>query len=650
MYRKFIFLIVIAIIPNFTDARQKNADSLKQVIRQQPSGSLKIDALNKLTFLLRELDLEEALSYGETAEKMAVEFQDSLGLGRAMGNIGWIYYRLGKWEPAFRYSRTAYTIGVSQGDYREVAMVLNNLGALYYQQKNYVEALKKFKEAYGLGLQLNDPYVKIRSVNNIALNFSLIGELDSAMVYALEALKVNEQDGSHYFYSFTNRVIGDIHMGKGELSKAIDTYKHSLEVSSHQKLKSFETSVLHRLGNAYLKNGEISKSIQVLESGLEIARSNSFRDELLQIYKNLAKAYEESGDLQKAFIYQKFYIELNQELDSESDMNRLALVQGMFEVEKSETELLYLKSENELKAIKLDSVEKTVFFMTLAAVVFVVFLIWLFILNRKAEVTNINLKQEQVKVNLQKKELEIKSLELQDANTTKNSLFSILGHDLRAPVAQLKGVLDLIHQKELSKEEFESISNTLKRDVDALFVNLDNLLNWSRTQLDGFRVNMAELEVSEVILPCLNLFEYQASTKNVSFKILIQQNALIMADKDLLQVVLRNFISNALKFSKKGGVIAVFTEETALNTILKIQDYGIGMTKEQVEAITGVDILMKSSMGTEQERGTGLGLILCKKIIPMMDGAMEIQSEKGKGTLITLTLRKSTITLPAQVV
>lgn len=492
-------MIVIFIIPNVTDARQDTVDSLKQVILQKPDGPLKIDVLNKLTFYLRELDLDQALSYAESAEKMALEFQDSLGLGRAKGNIGWIYYRTGKWEQAFRYSKLAYDIGLSQEDYKEVAMVMNNLGALYYQQKNYTEAIKKFKEAYDLGVKLKDSYVQIRSVNNLALNYSLIGELDSAMIFAEVALKINEMTGSNYFNSFTNRVIGDVQLAKGEISEAIATYERSLNVASHQKLKSFETSVMHRLGRAYFLSGEISKSIEILENGLITAKDNSFNDELLQIYKNLAEAYEKAGDIEKAFVYQKSFVQLNEVMDKESDMNRFALIQGMFEVEKSEAELLYLKSENQLKATELETVERTVFFMGIAAVIFVFFIIWLYILNTKAKTNNKNLKKEQLKVNLQKKELENKSMELQEANSTKNSLFSILGHDLRAPVAQLKGVLDLIHQRELSKEEFESISNTLKRDVDALFVNLDNLLNWSRTQLEGFRVNMSQLDISEVI-------------------------------------------------------------------------------------------------------------------------------------------------------
>lgn len=617
-----------------------NLDSLKSKV-EGLRGYQKVQVLNEITFLLREQDLTEAFHFGNEAEKLALSLKDSVAIGRAKGNLGWIYYRTGVWDKAFRYSRDAYLIAVKQKDDREIAMSLNNLGAIYYKQRNYIEAIKKFKESYAIGVQLNEPYVTIRSLNNIALNYSRSGELDSALYYANEALKQNTKSGSSYYTSFSKRVIGDVLLEKNQLDEAIATYENALSVVSHHRLDSFETSIYHRLGKAYWLKGDSKKAIEILEKAKEIGMVNNFQDELVNTYKNLALVYESQGKIDLAFQNQMAYNRLQDLINERVDRDRLALVSGMFEVEKTDAELRFLKSENALKEIEIKNFRTFSWLITIGVLILGGLLVWLFYLHQKAKAINIDLRLQQEKVNRQKLSLEKQSEELDRMNKLKDRLFSILGHDLKAPVAQLQGVLGLMHNQDLNKEEFDAISHVLKRNVDGLYVTLDNILSWSRSQMEGFKVHLSPVNYVETINQCLELLHHQAKIKDLTIHLEIIQGVKIWADQDLLQIVIRNLISNAIKFSSKGSIVRIFAKEEANNMILTIQDFGVGMTQEKLEKIKNDKFsLLESSRGTENEKGTGIGINLCKEFVDLMGGQISFESERNKGTLVSLTFKK----------
>ncbi|EOZ98319.1 Membrane associated signal transduction histidine kinase [Indibacter alkaliphilus LW1] len=597
--------------------------------------------LNKLTFELREKDIPRAIELAERAEALAIDIRDSLQLARAKGNLGWINYRLGVWDKAFRYSRDAYMIGIGQNDQRELAMTLNNLGALYYQQRNYNEAIRKFKEAYEIGLKLEDPFIIIRSLNNIALNYSKTERLDSALHYAKEALRQNEAAGSIYFTSFTNRVIGDVYLAKGEVKEAIEIYEYSLEAASHQKLQSFEASILHRLGKAYFKDGNPDKAISILERGKEISKENGFQDELAQTLKNLAEAYDYIGNVPLAFENFKLFIEINDSLDEKADKDRLALIQGMFEVEKSDAEVKYLKSENKLQELRIRNFRLLFFILIISALLLGSLLIWLYMMNKKTKAINKDLFEKQEKVNQQKAKLELQSKELNNSNKLKNKLFSILGHDLKSPVSQLQSVLGLVNNQELSREEFSTISHILKRNVDSLYMVLDNILSWSKSQMESFKVQLSPTKLEATLNPCIELLQTQALAKELTIHTDLESDVKVWADQDLLQVILRNILSNAIKFSKKGSKIDIKSFSEGNQVILEIRDYGIGMPAKILESFGSEQFsILESRPGTEKEKGTGLGLNISKEFIVLMDGDLIFSSQKGKGTSAKIKLKK----------
>ncbi|MGY6741348.1 MAG: tetratricopeptide repeat-containing sensor histidine kinase [Cecembia sp.] len=601
----------------------------------------KAKILNKLSFLEREKNLTKAFEYANEAEKIGIELKDSLILANAMENLGWIYYKTGVWDKAFRYSRDAYILSYKIRDKKGLAMSLNNLGVIYYKQKNYTEAIKKFKEAYSIGVQLDDPFLMVRSLNNTALNFLATVQLDSAYHYAYQALTINNEFQTNFYNSFIYRVIGDIQLVRSQIDDAIDTYKFALHTASHNHLESFEASILHRLGNAYMLKGEIETAIELLEKGKDMALEKNYQEELIQCYKFLAIAYEKVDKLDLAFYNQMAFNRLGDILEDRVNKDRLALIAAMFEVEKSDAEIRYLRAENDYQDLQIKSFKTYNILFTFGTIFLAGLFVWLWSLHKKTIAMNKELLDNQMKVEQQKEELQKQSQNLDRSNRLKNRLFSILAHDLKTPVAQLQGVLGLFNDDNMSQKEFLELSPTLKRNVDGLYVTLDNILTWSRAQMEGFKVQLRPTLVKPILFECLSLLEQYAIGKGIAFKVEVEEDLRVWVDIDLFQIILRNLIGNAVKYSKRDSQILIEARENGDQAFFSIIDKGVGISAEKLAQIKQQQFsLIDSSNGTENEKGTGLGINLCKEFTKMMDGEIAFESKRNEGTKVFLKFKR----------
>ncbi len=619
-----LIFILVWLFPLILSAQILNTDSLKNELPKADQPT-RLFILNELGTNLREIDPDLAMKYLIEAENIAASREDKKALSKAKENIGWIYYRRGKWQKSFEYSEEAYRLALESSSIKEAARVLNNMGALHYEQQNYEMAISKFKEAYQLSLKANDLYTQIRSLNNVAFNFTLLGELDSALFYARRSIQANNEAGSPYLTSFVYRVIGDVFVEKGHLDSAIITYKKAMEMADRQGVLAFKASLYHRLGSTYLKSGELIEAEKVLKEGIIISEENNYLDELQKTHKILALVYEANGDLENAFAEQSKYLILNDSLLNNETKNRLALLQGMFENDLKRSEFELLKAQNENQAARLEFVNRTIWVISIAGLLILILGIRLIRLNKKTQEQNQDLAQ--------------KSIELQEINQTKNKLFSIVGHDLRGPVGQVKSVVDLLIQGHIDKDEFDELIQNLKKDVDSVYLTLNNTLKWSLAQMDGFKVNKSETNLSDLVDLSLTSVQTQLKEKNIQVQKKISKESTIMVDPDLMEIVIRNIFNNAIKFSKPGDSVSVSTEAVKGEWLLCVKDQGIGMSEKQIQHVLADNIsITDSSLGTKSEKGTGLGLQICKEFAKMNGGILSIESVVGQGTRVCVSL------------
>lgn len=238
--------------------------------------------------------------------------------------------------------------------------------------------------------------------------------------------------------------------------------------------------------------------------------------------------------------------------------------------------------------------------------------------------------------NREKSVAEQQSIALAKMNEEKLKLFSIISHDLQAPLSSLHSYIRLVASDRLTPEERKQVESGLANALHGSQEMLSNMLVWSQSQLSGFRLSFVRNNIQQVLKPVIDVQKIYASQKNISLDAAIDDSLFALIDRDMLQLIIRNLIANAIKFTLPGGDIRVTGTRRGSECELIVADSGIGIDDaQQAELFT---LKTRSTYGTNNERGIGLGLFLCHEYAQALKGTLTFESEKGKGTTFYLRL------------
>lgn len=229
---------------------------------------------------------------------------------------------------------------------------------------------------------------------------------------------------------------------------------------------------------------------------------------------------------------------------------------------------------------------------------------------------------------------------LKVANETKDKLFSIIAHDIKSPLNLFHSILNLNHDDVISREQFIEYQNSLKQRLESLTGTVDELLEWARMQLGGISAYPASVNVSSVVRENADLFHTLIQRKNIDFKIDAPSEMEAWIDENHFKVAIRNLIHNAIKYTNGGGHVHVIGNQTEKETIVSIEDSGVGMSTDQIQSIIKKEI-QKSKVGTDQEMGSGLGLSLSLGLLEKNNCNISVVSEVDKGTRVEIKIPKS---------
>ncbi|MGZ8552553.1 MAG: sensor histidine kinase [Chitinophagaceae bacterium] len=235
-------------------------------------------------------------------------------------------------------------------------------------------------------------------------------------------------------------------------------------------------------------------------------------------------------------------------------------------------------------------------------------------------------------------EIQKQAQELDQLNSLKNKLFSVIPHDLKAPMYALRNLFDDMQKQDMPADEIKSLIPDIKNDLNYTVSLMDNLLQWAKTQMQAHTVKADTHDIKEMIDEVMQVLYLQAEAKKIRIENKVADGYNIWADRDMINLVLRNLISNAIKFSPSGGKISIGTFDQSVFTEVYVKDAGKGISTEEMKKIGGHEFY--SSNGTAHEQGTGLGLMLCKEFLAKNNGQLHIQSEPGKGSVFSFTLPK----------
>lgn len=214
--------------------------------------------------------------------------------------------------------------------------------------------------------------------------------------------------------------------------------------------------------------------------------------------------------------------------------------------------------------------------------------------------------------------------QLQATNKLKDRLFSIISHDLRGPLINLNDIIKMMNEGTISEGEFQAILPLLSRNIEYTTGLLENLLYWSKSQLQGEKINPVHFNLKEICIGILHLFENVIAEKMLQIENNIDEDCIIYSDKDMIQLVMRNLISNAVKFSRRGGSIILSSGTEGAYSEICCSDTGVGISETNQKKLFEPEAF--TTPGTGNEQGTGLGLLLCKDFIEKNGGTIRVES------------------------
>ena len=233
--------------------------------------------------------------------------------------------------------------------------------------------------------------------------------------------------------------------------------------------------------------------------------------------------------------------------------------------------------------------------------------------------------------------------QIKKSNETKSQLISILGHDIKSPLNNIKKMLDLLVSKDITEAELKQISRQLHNDVDSTLTLTNNLINWIKIQKIDYSPHYEQFKIKDMVDETISLYQPIAKNKNIAIEVEYPENDMMNSDPEMCKIVLRNLVSNSIKFSNPGSKVQVKVKSGEDHHHFEIRDEGVGLEKEEVDNLLNSNNI-SSHLGTNNEQGTGIGLHLTKQIINHLGGKISLESSPGNGTtfFIQLPISKDT--------
>ena len=587
-------------------------------------------------------------------------------LYKAIGKMYWIKGDMGE---ALKYYKMSLPVAKSLNDTSLTCVLYNNIGTIYWGIADYDKALEYYYLSLSLRDTLNDMEGKSLTLNNIGMVFSEWGKDDEAFNYYKRASIIcNNIDytfgiaysyynlGNHYFknqkldsaigsfklainnYKILDKMIGvsicyeklgNIYEILEDYSSAMLYYNKMLAIANSVNNLKNKVIAFYNIAHLYFIKGNFQNALKYAQKSNFISKEKNYKDLCSKNYRLLADINKKTGNYKKALEY---YITANQYKDSifnDDKSKQIARLEVVHKTAQKEQENFTLKKEQEKQLARLKADKLTIRFQNTVVIAIIILLVLVFTF------TIIFYREKQ---------------KLKIANDTKNKLFTIISHDLRGPLGNFKGLIDLLLMDERTNdpEKINSLLKLMQKTASSNYDLLENLLSWSGTKSGNIVYQPQKLNLEILVDSVFEHNEYNAQIKSIQLISEIDQKVYVLADDLMLHAILRNLVSNAIKFTGKNGTVVVKSmkipgkhekgKNNSENIIeIIVSDNGVGIDHEVLPKIF-TDDEFYSTKGTDNENGTGLGLKLCREFVEKHKGEIRVESEPNKGSDFIFTI------------
>lgn len=665
------FLSLFSLQLNAQDFTQK-VKAITNRIEKSSKVEEKIDLHMQLCWILRNRDPKMAMFHGNKALSLIDQFKKGEKKAKALNFLGVVHRNKGEYSYALGLYKQALESATKTNNQIQIAYSYNNIGGIYTLTNSYPEAIEYISKAKKIFTKLGDKEGIGYAAINLGNLYRHLNNYSESLIYFDEAQKIKTELNDSVGSTIVKQLVADIYKQQGKIDQAAQLYQVLKEENIHNKDLKGQAIVTNELAKIKLEKGSYEQALKLfkeaqnlnqkilnkqglaynainiglanmhlnhlkqakrnIDKGLELGSELGDKRTLLKAYNALTQLYTTEKDWQKAFEAQSKYVKTYDELYNFNQSEQITSIRDRYENENrfvkqqlAEAKNKKLEQENEFarKQTKIVSYSGGLLFVLLLIVLL------FFYLYRK------NAKKNQASNAL----LSQQNSELKEANKTKEKFLSIIGHDLKNPFNSVLGLSNLLidQWKSLEDEERFHISNEINHSSQNIYELLDNLLIWSRTQTKNTVVHPETFDINTSIQQVFEIFKNQANYKNINVRLNLSGEKMVYADPNMIETVIRNLFSNALKFTNSGGQITINTTQKDDMVEFSISDNGKGILPDDLKKIFE-DKGLKTSKGTDNETGSGLGLLLAKDFIVRNKGLIWVESKPNKGSQFTFNL------------
>jgi len=560
---------------------------------------------------------ESALAEMKQAESIYNQGQAGVYEAWAIEELGDVYNDYNHIEKAIDHFQKAIKIYERINASSDLANIYQKVGDLFAIMKEETAAAEYFLKSLDFYKQSKDTIKFIDGLVGLGQLSLEANQSDEALNYFENAYRQSIEIGDSVGLSAVLLLIGKTHFVKNDFEIAQSFLEQSLRINKRFNIQNetFQSEVYLAKNAIKLGNLEQAKSyLENVDSTADFFDHTGFKMQVADTYSHW---YEAKGDFSSALRSYKKYFQLNQTLYTEQAQEKLKEEQvrqnvSIIQKEKkiAEREVALLNSRNRL------------FIVGIAIALLVLITVSYLLLQLRKT----------------KQKLEVQNDELQQLNRTKDKFFGIIAHDIRSPIIALEGVgeqMDFYLKKD-RKDKLGRLANRIDSTAKGLNALLDNLLNWALLQQGVVPYKPEIISLSNLCETTFKMFQDSAAAKNIHLQTTIDPQLKVLADEAALYSILRNLISNAIKFTPKGGKIAVSATRFDTEIRLQVNDTGLGISANKLSKLFTLE--KKSEDGTAGERGTGLGLTLVKELVELNKGSIAVESEVGEGSCFSVDL------------
>jgi len=606
--------------------REKSIEYYSEALKYAKNKSDIALILDKIGLYNWQLgNFEEAIGYLNKSLILFTELEDSLWLGKVYNNLAVVNWELGNTIEALEYYHSGLKIRRAIKDQKGVSNILNNIGLIYQDWGLYDEAFKWHNDALKIAFE-------IKEFNAIAYSYINIGKCyeqknsytEALEYYQLGYENLSKEENNHSLPLFLSN-IGSVYSKMGKLDSALFYYNKSLIQSEKVNNKNRIALAEYFIGKTYFSMNKIDLANKFV--------SNSYAHSVQYNYNNLIRdnlfvlsgIEEKKGNISQAFQYYKKASDLKDSTFNKEKIAKFTKLQIKYNLDNNLKENMLLRKNNEIQELTISN-EKIIRVILIISSISIL-IVLLIITKSHSSVKKLNMKLTKSEKDLIK------------TNANKDKFFSIISHDLKSPFSGILGLSELLVEDydDLSSKERKEMIQLLNNLSEKVYALLEDLLQWAQTQNDSIKYVFEKIDIHEKSSEVIELLKTNASNKNISLENKVIIGTFAFADTKATETVLRNLVTNAIKFTKPSGVVKIEAEKGETEIAISVTDSGIGMSEQNKNKLFKIEI-NHSTIGTNDELGTGVGLILCKELVEKQGGKIWVESELNKGSKFVFTL------------